>query len=476
MQQTLRERYDAVPYRHGSIPDSHPARVAAIARLHGIPAAAPDRCRVLELGCAEGMNLLPLAERFPRSQFVGIDFSPVQIGAAEEARVACGLENVRFVCADLRDFEPEAEGFDYVIAHGVYSWVADDLKDRLLALVSRALAPNGAGYVSYNTLPGWATLAGLRQFLLGETSHFAEPREQIEHALRVLGALRQSLENQPGAHAAQMRLWVGEMLAKDPALLFHDELALVNDPCTFTEFVGHAAAHRLQFLAEGHYLTQPFAHVPEPMRAPLAALELDFVRQQQFMDVLFPRVLRNTLLCRADAQPRREVDASVIAQCAVGLRLRPAESRVDLRAGVPMRWLGANDLALDFSRPGEKALLAVLAQSAPSRVAFSQALEATNAMLTRIGLPPADAAEMCALLFRIFALDGLDLMALGEGVWLLTRQPPAASELMRFQARTGRAVVNRWHEIVSVTAEGRAWLSDPASVPNDGAARAGFLV
>ena len=123
--------FDALPYRHGAIPETHPARIGAIAHLLRINAAAPDRCRVLELGCAEGMNLLPLAERLPGSTFVGVDFSPVQLEAAERARAAAGINNVRFVRADLREYEPEAEAFDYVIAHGVYSWVSAEVRERI---------------------------------------------------------------------------------------------------------------------------------------------------------------------------------------------------------------------------------------------------------------------------------------------------------------------------------------------------------
>ncbi len=164
----IRERYDAVPYRHGAVPDSHPARIGAIARLLGISSAPPDRCRVLELGCGEGMNLLPLAERFPKSEFIGVDFSAKQIAVAEAARVACGIGNARFVCADLRTWKPEGGAFDYIIAHGVYSWVPAEVRDRLLAICAEALSPDGDAYVSYNTLPGWALPGGVRNFLLSE--------------------------------------------------------------------------------------------------------------------------------------------------------------------------------------------------------------------------------------------------------------------------------------------------------------------
>lgn len=477
MQDILRARYDAISYRHGAIPDSHPARVAVIGRLHGVPTAPPDGCRVLELGCAEGMNLLPLAERLPGSQFLGVDFSRTQIAAAEEARAACGLNNVRFLCSDLLEFEPEPESYDYVIAHGVYSWVPDEVKSRLLAICKQALTPNGVAYVSYNTLPGWGLLSGLREFLLTETAHEQEPLAQIEHARRVLGALSESLSRQQDAYSRVLHQAVTDMLRKKPELLYHDELAPVNDPRTFTAFTAHAANHGLHYLAEAHYATVPFEHVPAPMRSGLAGLGLDFRREQQFMDVMFQRWLRNSLLCRAELPAQRPVNLEVIGECALGLRMRLADSRINLGPGAAMRLVGANDVAVDFVQPAEKALLAALAQAAPARVPFREAVDGANQLLKQVGLPAVEnPAELYPVLFRLFTLDGLDLLLLGSGDWLRTGDSPAPSALMRYQVQHGLSVTNRWHEPVALTAEGQQWLLDPSSRPSEAALRAGLLV
>ena len=460
-------RYDAIPYRHGAIPHSHPARLGAIARLLGMPANAPDRCRVLELGCAEGMNLLPLAERLPRAEFVGVDSSAKQIATAEASRGACGIANARFICADLRDFEAEAGAFDYVIAHGVYSWVPDDVKERLLAVSRRALAPAGVAYVSYNTLPGWGLLGGMRRFLLAETAREPEPAAQLDHAGRVLGVLEKCAAGQPGAYAALLREAVADMLRKPRALLYHDELSAVNDPCTFLDFTAHAARHGLHFLAEAHYASMPFEHVPAPIRDALAELDLDFLRAQQFMDVLFHRWLRSTLLCLSEP-PARTPDPRAIRDCALGLRLRPASSSVNLQAGVPMRMRGPNDIALDFDQPQTKAFLSALAQAAPARVPFSEALENANRFLRQVGLPAvADDAAICGEMCRLFALDALDLMLAGDGGWLRIGAPAAPSALMRHQARCDFPLTNRWHEFIDLTPEGRRALADPSQPVNE---------
>ncbi len=474
----IRDRYDAVPYRHGAVSDSHPARIGAIARMLGISAAPPDRCRVLELGCGEGMNLLPLAERFRNSDFVGVDFSAKQIAVAERARTACGIGNVRFVCADLRAWVPEGGAFDYIVAHGVYSWVPVEVRERLLALFTDALAPNGVAYVSYNTLPGWALPGGVRKILLSEIGGLASPEAQMTRATQVLDSLAQCLENQPGSYAANLRDTLADMRAKPPDLLFHDELAEVNDPCTFTEFTAHAARHGLQYVGEAHYATMQSAHLPAAMQSALEPLRADFFRTQQFMDVLFQRWLRNSLLSRASVSPERAIRAGVIADCALGLRMTTEAGGIDFTPGVPMRFTGIHGLELKAREPVEKAVLTVLATSSPTRLNFPSLCAMANQALAETGLPGVrDFSALHEFLHRLFALDALDVMLCGDGEWLKTGATPGLSALMRFQAAHDRPLTNRWHEPVALTAEGKRALLDP-SVSADAPAlqRAGLLV
>ena len=474
----IRERYDAVPYRHGAVPDSHPARIGAIARLLGISAAPPDRCRVLELGCGEGMNLLPLAERFPKSEFVGVDFSAKQIAVAEAARAACGIGNARFVCADLRTWKPESGTFDYIIAHGVYSWVPAEVRDRLLELCTEALSANGVAYVSYNTLPGWGLPAGVRKVLLSEIGAFASPDAQMARATQVLDSLSECVKDQPGSYAANLRDTLADMRAKPPGLLFHDELAAVNEPCTFTEFTGHAARHGLHYVAEAHYATMQSAHLPAPMHAALAPLQADFARTQQFLDVLFQRWLRNSLLSRAPVARDRAIRAGVIADCALGLRMTVDAGGINLTPGHPMQFTGIHGLVLEAHEPVEKAVLTVLASSFPERLPFPAVCAMANQSLAEWSLPHAgDFSALHEFLHRLFALDALDVMLCGEGEWLKLNAKPSLSALMRHQAGHDLPLTNRWHEPVALTPEGKRALLDP-SVPPDASAlgRAGLIV
>ena len=472
----IRERYDAVPYRHGAVSDSHPARIGAIARLLGISAAPPDHCRVLELGCGEGMNLLPFAERFPKSEFVGVDFSAKQIATAEAARAACGIGNARFACADLREWKPEG-AFDYIIAHGVYSWVPADVRDRLLVLCTEALSPNGVAYVSYNTLPGWGLPGGVRKFLLSEIGAHAAPDAQMTCATSVLDALAACMKDQPGSYAANLRDTLDDMRAKPPGLLFHDELAAVNEPCTFTEFTAHAARHGLHYVAEAHYATMQFGNVPAPMRAALAPLQLDFARQQQFMDVLFQRWLRDSLLSRAPIAPERNVRASVLADCALGLRMTADAGAHSLAPGQTMRFTGTHGLVIEVRDSVEKAVLSLLAAAFPSRLPFPSLCAKANQSLAEGGLPCiADFTALHDFLHRLFALDVLDVVLCGDGDWLATRAQPGLSALMRHQAANDLPLTNRWHEPVALTEQGKRALIDPSARPDaESLMRAGLL-
>jgi hypothetical protein len=302
---------------------------------------------------------------------------------------------------------------------------------------------------------------------------------QLQRAREVIVAMNDAVAGQPGGHAEQLRQAFGDMLAKPPELLFHDELAEVNDPRTFTEFTSRARTHGLQYVAEAHYASMPFGHVPEVMRMPLEKLSPDFIQQQQFMDVIFQRWLRNSLLCRADATVQRTPDPGVIRGCALGLRLKPVETRLDLTPGAPMRLVDTSHQTIDFHQSSEKALLAVLSQSIPARIPFENVVGAANRLLAQVNLPTIeDTSETCEFLLRLFVLDALDLVLVGDGDgdWLRTSNPPAPSALMRYQSRNGLPVINRWHEPVAVTGDGLVWLTNDAAEPNEGAFRAGLLV
>jgi SAM-dependent methyltransferase len=157
--------YDVVRYPGHAFPQTHPDRVAALAVLFGLDAPPPAGCRLLEIGCGDGGNLLPMAVALPGASFVGFDTSAGAIARARELAGALGLANVRFEKLGVESFDAPAGSFDYAIAHGIFSWVPAPARERLLALCGHVLSERGIAYVSYNALPGAHLRQPLRELL-----------------------------------------------------------------------------------------------------------------------------------------------------------------------------------------------------------------------------------------------------------------------------------------------------------------------
>src|SRR5437762_2729762 len=181
--------YEDVPYESKPIYRTHPDGLAALATVFGLEPPAVSRCRVLELGCASGGNLLPMALGLPESQFVGIDLSPRQVRQGQETIDALGVTNLELKALSIMDVGEEFGQFDYIICHGVYSWVPPEVQDKILAICSRNLTSNGVVYISYNCYPGWHACGMIRQMMCYHTRRIADPLVRVREARALLDFL-----------------------------------------------------------------------------------------------------------------------------------------------------------------------------------------------------------------------------------------------------------------------------------------------
>lgn len=131
-------------------------------RSEALPASSS---RVLELGCGRGGNLVGLAATLPGATFLGVDHAPSQVADGVADAAALGLSNCEFRAVDIRHLELDLDPFDYIICHGVFSWVPLDVRDRILELNRALLAPGGIGFISFNTQPGWSARGMIRDVL-----------------------------------------------------------------------------------------------------------------------------------------------------------------------------------------------------------------------------------------------------------------------------------------------------------------------
>ena len=305
--------YDQVSYRTFPRRQTHPDRLAAIARFFGMTPAPVTACRVLEIGCGNGANLIPLAYYLPESRFTGIDLAAAPVGAACAMADELGLSNIDLRVADLRDLDEEAGEFDFIFAHGLYSWIPEDVRDRLLAVCRERLAPEGVAFVSYNVYPGRYPRQMIREILLYHTRGLEDPAERIAEARRLLEQL-----DHPEAKS---------LMEQGDDSLFHDDLAPINNPVWFREFAAHAQRHGLQYLGEAD------SHKTFDPAMPLVPAT-EVIEREQYVDFLKLRRFRQTLLCRAEVALDRaagvdRMDGFLFSENKGGQRVSSSEEAVE---------------------------------------------------------------------------------------------------------------------------------------------------
>ena len=288
------ELYQNHSYPAMSHPLSDPAVTAVAARLGGLTPAQPRHARMLEIGCASGHNLLPLARRWPQSQWIGMDLSGKAVAAARQLAAEAGIGNATFHAADLREFDPRGEPFDYILAHGFFSWVPDAAKLALLDFCRRHLAPAGIATISFNLSAGWAhrlpVIAMVRGLRQATGAGLIDTLEMLREAADPVTP-----------HGAHLRWIITDMLAKGPEILTFDDFGPVNDPWPFDQFVLAAARAGLRWLGE----SDPAENLPcalgDASRAALAPLAANPLQAQLAADFVAGRTFRSGVLCRDDA-------------------------------------------------------------------------------------------------------------------------------------------------------------------------------
>ena len=295
-----RVHYPGSPYLH-----THPASLGVFAALAGLPFAPFERCRMLEIGCGDGVNLIAMAIGAPEARFVGVDLAEAPIRQARSDAAACGLANAEFHAIDLRNLDATFGEFDYIVAHGVLAWVPDFVREALFRVIGDRLRPGGLAMVSYNTLPAARFRQALRDMLLFETREADTP----EAKLRIAYAFLERMAADWSETESDERTLSGEarrILGHAPSILFHDEMGDVFAPQLISDVAALAQAHGLNYLADARAQPNMALAVPsEEQAALLASVGGDVVRFEQQIDFLRLRRFRNSIFVKGQGAALR---------------------------------------------------------------------------------------------------------------------------------------------------------------------------
>lgn len=301
VQQTI---YSELGYKSMPFPYTTPATLEAYAALVGISAPNPKTARVLELGATYGGNIISQALFNPDATFVGIELSQEQVEKGNEVIANAGLTNVSLIQSDIASIGSEIGTFDYIIAHGVYSWVDDGVKDALLRLIDEHLAEDGIAYVSYNTYPGWHTMEEVRQLMMFSNRDKAQfnHKEKVLHG-KTIGSIVGSqilkydnLKERNSKFLGALR----SVMQKDEYYVGHDHLEPNNDPVYFYQFNDHLEAHKLAYLCDADLTLSMVRSFDADIADTLDKLALnDHVAQEQYLDFMLDTTFRKSIICKA---------------------------------------------------------------------------------------------------------------------------------------------------------------------------------
>ncbi|HET9902688.1 MAG TPA: methyltransferase domain-containing protein [Xanthobacteraceae bacterium] len=448
--------YERLPYAGEAYAQTHPNRIGTIAALFGMRPAHVPCCRVLELGCGFGGNLIPMAEQWPSARFVGLDLSERAVAHGRAIVRAVGLRNIELRHGDILDVRPGAGEFDYIIAHGVYSWVPDPVRRKVWAICREGLAPHGVAFVSFNALPGGHRRRIMRELMQYHTRAISDPVEKVRQARAICAHLAGCAGG--GLYGEVLREELERIEARD-APLYHDDLSPENRAFLLQDVVEAAEAAGLQYLGEATLAHSNVGILPPFAAGTLAQIpEEAFALREQYLDFLFGRNFHQSLWCRSEIALNRSIETATVARLHVaeneasnvpgghgGPKARDRR-RTDGRSRAP-------ESATDTDRLLEAALAQVCA-CAPQAVPFASVLRGVLERLrqsnVKLAAPERAEPSLAAALLGAYRANRIELWLDAPAIAPCVTERPRASRIARYQAWAKTRVTNLRHANVNL--------------------------
>ncbi len=454
--------YDQVLYPNDPFPQTHPDRIATIATLFGMDAAPVTNCRVLELGHGRGANIIGMASSLPNSTFVGVELSKRQNDEALQHAQAAGLKNVELKNMSIADVDDSFGEFDYIVAHGVFSWVPPEIQHKIFEVCGKRLKPNGVAYISYNTYPGWHMRGMIRDMMNIHASPFKDPIQRIQQARALLDFLAKQSKQETTPYGMFLKQEL-ELLSKQAdGYLFHEHLEDNNIPMYFADFVKMFLPKGLRYLGEADFCVMlPSQFSPEAQQT-LRNIAPEQVQLEQYMDFLRNRMFRQSLLVRPEVRPNYTLQPDVMKKFRCSSPLKPEKEKmadVDMTAGVNESFKAGDGRTLTSSDPIVKAAFVLLAEVFPNAVPFEELCKKArlklndNAEISDQQITD-DQLNLGKAILSAYATAFTAVVELH--VWSPTfanevTEKPMANPLARHLATVGNRVTNAFHQSVTLS-------------------------
>ncbi len=362
------------------------------------------------------------------------------------------MRNVELRHANILDVDASYGQFDYIVCHGIYSWVPEIVRKKILSICKDNLRPQGVAYVSYNTYPGWRMRGMIRDMMLYHSRQFQGAKPKLEQARALLDFLAQSAPTDT-SYGMTLKQELDAIRGQPDAYIFHDHLEEINEPFYFHQFIEEAARSDLQFVGEAEFGSMMVTNFTPQVAETLRKIAPDIVRMEQYMDFVRNRTFRQTLLTHSNVPITRALNAQLVREFHIASSARAVSSKPSVDQGVPEQFRSITGATLSTAHAITKAAFLVLAEHWPQTVSFEQLVLAAAARVTGNVAEVPDPAQLEAMrqrlatdLFQSYSAGLVELRTRPIKVGAADAEKPLASPVARAQAGRVGLVTNLRHE------------------------------
>lgn len=299
----LKDSYDNFLYVSKAFPNTNINSLLAKGKIYGLTPAPLKGARVLELGSSCGGNIIPQALYYPEATFTGIDLSPVQVQHGNDLIQSMGLTNVTLLEKNIMDIDDDFGTFDYILVHGIWSWVPDVVKDKILTICNRNLSDRGIAYISYNTYPGWKRLEQLRDIMLYSEKHAPNDslKDRTVYTKNVLKLIAETMkmDERSRVQSDYKINNINRVIESNDYYVGHEYLEPFNDPVYVSQFVERAERLGCTYVGDESLQRSFITWLDDAVVENIKALSQgNHVDKEQYYDYVYDTQFRMALLTK----------------------------------------------------------------------------------------------------------------------------------------------------------------------------------
>jgi methyltransferase-like protein len=336
---------------------------------------------------------------------------------------------------DLMQVEESMGPMDYIICHGVYSWVPDAVRRKILEICRNLLTPIGIAYISFNTYPGWHLRGIVRDMMAYHAGRYDPPPQRLAQVRRLMQVMEAAVGDRETVYGRIVSDEARDLADQADYYVVHEHLDGVNRPFYFHEFQSQCEEFGLTYLSEAGIASSAWGRHGNKADAALAELAQGPLQREQYLDYLINRIFRRSLICRKDATTELAVRPEALQRMRLAACLRVTSGKPDLHAGHAATFEAIDGKRITTDHPALKRALWSLSQAWPRSVGFPELMA---------GCRPANTStesELPGMLLECVVTGLLTINREAPALAGVLSQRPRAFEYARRQAEEGVDVV-----------------------------------